>query len=96
MVAVYLQMVTVDEQQVGLCSSNMERKALRHCLDQLLQGDVTIGELVTDASSSVAKLLRRQALLRNHFISSSSIATKYLDTLFVRYLTQVQKVEESI
>ena len=52
-----LQMVTVDKRQVSLRSPNMEREALKQSLDQLLLLDVTIEELVTDASSSVAKLL---------------------------------------
>ena len=52
-----VQMVTVDKRQVSLRSPNMERAALKQCLDMVLQADITIEELVTDASSSVAKLL---------------------------------------
>ena len=52
-----VQMVTVDKRQVSLRSPNMERAALKQCLDLILQADITVEELVTDASSSVAKLL---------------------------------------
>ena len=49
-----VQMVTVDKRQVSLRS---ERAALKQCLDLVLQADITIEELVTDASSSVANCL---------------------------------------
>ena len=52
-----VQMVTVDKQQVSLHSPNMERAALKQCLDLVLQADITIEGLVTDASSSVANCL---------------------------------------
>ena len=40
--------ITVDKQQVSLRSPNMERAALKQCLDLVLQADITIEELVTD------------------------------------------------
>ena len=52
-----VQMATVDKRQVSLRSPNMERAALKECLYLVLQAGITIEELVTDASSSVAKLL---------------------------------------
>ena len=72
-----LQMVTVDKRQVSLRSPNMEREAPKQCLDLLLQADVDIEELVTNASSSVAKLLCMYVVLLKKSVSCISIATKY-------------------
>ena len=54
-----LHMVTIDKRQVGLQSPNMERQALEHCMDFLLKEKIDITEIVTDASTAVAKLLRK-------------------------------------
>jgi ribonuclease HI len=46
----------VDKRQVGLVSNNMEKEGLKKSLKKL-QEDLNVVELVTDASSSIKKLL---------------------------------------
>lgn len=89
-----LQMFTVDKWQVSLQSPNMKREALMKCLDQLLQTDVSIGKLVTDASSSVfcTYVCYFAGILKGFLYF---IVTKYPAT-FIRCSAQVQKIEESV
>ena len=54
-----LHMVTVDKPQVGLQSPNMERLTLEHCIDYLMEENITIKEIVTDASTTIHKLMRK-------------------------------------
>ena len=56
-----LQVQIVDKRHVGLVSSNMEVEGLKKSLKKL-QEDLNVVELVTDASSSVKKLLGRLKL----------------------------------
>ena len=56
-----LQVQIVDKRHVGLVSSNMEVEGLKKSLKKL-QEDLSVVELVTDASSSVKKLLGRLKL----------------------------------
>ena len=56
-----LEVQIVDKRHVGLVSSNMEVEGLKKSLKKL-QEDLNVVELVTDASSSVKKLLRRLKL----------------------------------
>ena len=48
---------TLDKREVSLHSPNMERKAVCRVIKYLHDNGVTIIELVTDASSSVRKML---------------------------------------
>ena len=50
---------TVDKHEVGLQSPNMEKEAFQRCLQFLLSQNLDIAETVTDASSSIQKLLGR-------------------------------------
>ena len=52
-----LHTVTVDKREVGLQSPNMEREAMKRALDFIVTCDIAVEELVTDASSSVRKML---------------------------------------
>ena len=52
-----LHVQTVDKREVKLQSPNMEREALKRSLDFLATEQITITELVTDASTSVRKML---------------------------------------
>ena len=56
-----LEVQIVDKRHVGLVSSNMEVEGLKKSLKKL-QEDLNVVELVTDASSSVKKLLGRLKL----------------------------------
>ena len=56
-----LQVQIVDKRHVGLVSSNMEVEGLKKSLKKL-QEDLNVVQLVTDASSSVKKLLGRLKL----------------------------------
>ena len=56
-----LQVQIVDKRYVGLVSSNMEVEGSKKSLKKL-QEDLNVVELVTDASSSVKKLLGRSKL----------------------------------
>ena len=48
---------TVDKREVGLQSPNMGKEAFQRCLQFLLSQNLDIAEIVTDASSSIRKLL---------------------------------------
>ena len=52
-----LHTITVDKQEVALQSPNMEREAMKRALDFIAGCDITVEDLVTDASSSVRKIL---------------------------------------
>lgn len=52
-----LHVETVDKREVNLQSPNMEREALRRCLQFLTSQNITVTELVTDASSAIRKML---------------------------------------
>ena len=52
-----LHFFNMDKRDVGLHSPNMEREGLIRCLDFLIQSGLTIKEVVTDSSTSVAKTL---------------------------------------
>ena len=52
-----LHTVTVDKHEVGLQSPNMEREAMKRAIDFIVKSDIAVEELVTDASSSVRKML---------------------------------------
>ena len=56
-----LQVQIVDKRHVGLVSSNMEVEGLKKSLKKI-QEDLNVVELVTDALSSVKKLLGRLKL----------------------------------
>lgn len=53
-----LQVEVRDKRHVGLISSNIEKQALQISL-QRLQQSLNIVEVVTDASSSIKKLIRK-------------------------------------
>lgn len=50
-------METLDEREVTLQSPNMEKEAVVQFIKHLRDNHITTGELVTDASSSVRKML---------------------------------------
>ena len=52
-----LHVETVDKREVDLKSPNMEREALKRSLQFLTSENITVTELVTDASSSIRKML---------------------------------------
>jgi len=52
-----LHFENADKREVALRSPNMEREGMRHCLEFLLAKGLTVEELITDASSAVAKML---------------------------------------
>ena len=52
-----VHMETVDKREVSLHSPNMEREAVSRAIKYLQENDVTINEIVTDASSAVRKML---------------------------------------
>ena len=52
-----LHMETIDKREVQLQSPNMEREGVVRGISYLHGQDITITELVTDASSSVRKML---------------------------------------
>lgn len=52
-----LHTVTVDKREVGIQSPNMEREAMKRAIDFMVKSDIAVEELVTDASSSVRKML---------------------------------------
>lgn len=54
-----LEIEVRDKRHVGLASPNMEKQALQNAL-QRLQGSLNIVEVVTDASSTIKKLLGKQ------------------------------------
>ena len=47
----------LDKRHVGLISTNMEREAVKRSVEKLKEENLKIVELVTDASSSIKKLL---------------------------------------
>lgn len=51
-----LEVEVRDKRHVGLASSNMEKQALQNAL-QWLQASLNVVEVVTDASTSIKKLL---------------------------------------
>lgn len=51
-----LEVEVRDKHHVGLASSNMEKQALQNAL-QRLQASLNVVEVVTDASTSIKKLL---------------------------------------
>ena len=53
---------TVDKQEVSLKSPNMEREALRRSLEYL-SNKLNITEVVTNASSSISKMLGELMIL---------------------------------
>lgn len=55
-----LHVEIVDKRHVGLVSSNMELEELKRSLEKI-QNDLNVVELVTDASTSVKKLLGKLA-----------------------------------
>ena len=52
-----LHFENVDKQEVHLRSPNMEREGMIRCLNFLIDKGMTIMELVTDSSTSVASTL---------------------------------------
>ena len=52
-----VHMETVDKRDVSLHFPNMEREAVSQAIKYLQENDVTINEIVTDASSAVRKML---------------------------------------
>ena len=52
-----VHMETVDKREVSLYSPNMEREAVSRAIKHLHENDITINEIVTDASSAVRKML---------------------------------------
>ena len=52
-----LHFENIDKHEVGLHSPNMEREGLIRCLNFLISNGVQIKEVVTDSSTSVAKIL---------------------------------------
>jgi len=52
-----LHFENIDKREVGLCSPNMEREGMSRCLNFLITKGLTVEELMTDASSSAAKIL---------------------------------------
>ena len=52
-----LHFENIDKREVGLRSPNMEREGMSRCLNFLITKGLTVEELITDASSSVAKIL---------------------------------------
>ncbi|CAB4029414.1 Hypothetical predicted protein, partial [Paramuricea clavata] len=51
-----LDVEVLDKRHVGLVSTNMEKEAVQRCLDRLTK-EVKVGELATDASTTVKALL---------------------------------------
>jgi solute carrier family 8 (sodium/calcium exchanger) len=56
-----LDVEVLDKRHVGLVSTNMEKEAVQRCLDRLTK-EVRVGELVTDASTTVKALLGKLIL----------------------------------
>ena len=54
-----LHMVIVDKHQVGLQSSNMARLGLEHRIDYLMEENISIKEILMDASTTAHKLMRK-------------------------------------
>ena len=52
-----VHMETVDKREVSLHSPNMEREAVSRAIKYLHENEITINEIVTDASSAVRKML---------------------------------------
>ena len=50
-------MQIVDKREVRLQSPNMEKEAIQRCLEFLMSHNLEVGEIITDASSSIQKLL---------------------------------------
>ena len=47
----------VDKRELDLQSPNMEREALKRCLSFLQTENISVTELITDALSSIRKML---------------------------------------
>ena len=80
-----LHTITVDKREVALQSPNMEREAMKRALDFIAGCDITVEELVTDASSSVRKILGIFVIIVilytiNKSLHRISIAAKYPQT----------------
>ena len=60
-----LHFENINKREVALRSPNMEREGMQRCLDFLLAKGLTVEELITDASSSVAKMLGMIIILCN-------------------------------
>ncbi|CAB4037897.1 Hypothetical predicted protein [Paramuricea clavata] len=56
-----LDVEVMDKRHVGLVSTNMEKEAVQRCLDRLTK-EVNVGQLVTDASTTVKALLGKLIL----------------------------------
>jgi len=52
-----IHMQTVDKREVRLQSPNMEKEAFQRCLESLMSHNLEVGEIITDASSPIRKLL---------------------------------------
>ncbi len=57
-----LDVEVLDKRHIGLVSTNMEKEAIQRCLDRLTK-EVKVGELVTDASTTVVKALLGKLIL---------------------------------
>jgi len=71
-------MEVVDKREVSLKSPNMEREGLIRALDYLSQ-HVKIGEVITDASTSVHKTLGKPQIILVHNSLCKVLATRYPD-----------------
>lgn len=69
-----LEIEVRDKRHVGLASSNMERQALQNAL-QRLQASLNIVEVVTDASSTIKKLLGENT--KNFFIMENLPSSQF-------------------
>ena len=56
-----LEVEVRDKRHVGLASTNMERQALQNALQRLC-ASINIVEVVTDASTSIKKMIRKMQL----------------------------------
>lgn len=76
-----LHTITVDKREVALQSPNMEREAMKRALDFIARHDITVEELVTDASSSVRKILAAKYPQTHHSMDIWHKAKKLKKTL---------------
>lgn len=75
-----LHMEIIDKREVQLKSPNMEREALKRSLDYLCTC-VNVKELVTDASTSVIKLLSKHGVRHLHKYTFINAATRYPEVI---------------
>ena len=57
-VNVIVDIEVVDKRETGVVSTNMEVYGLKKLLERVV-GDIVVSEIVTDASTAVAELVRR-------------------------------------